>query len=103
MTSLSSPIFASDFLLKLRKSFLSAIICMALDPMSRKMTMKKVAGFQSLRLADFAGTVLLLGSLKVFGTIDCHMEGCKARGNVPRVVEYVLGSLRNKMLLDCEA
>ena len=76
---------------------------MALDPMSRQMIIKKVAGFQSLRLAAFAGTVSLLVALKTFGTIDCHMEGCSARGIVRCGVEYVLRRLLRKPIFECKA
>jgi len=61
---------------------------MALEPMSRAMTMKKVAGFQGLErygVADFALRLSATetassGCLKALGMKVCHSEGETTRG-----------------------
>ena len=97
ITSLSNPIFASAFLLKFKTSCLRAIIWIALDPISREMIMKKVAGFQCFCLSDFARTLFALDSLKALGMIDCHIDGCATRGAVAWMLEYLLPALVNDL------
>ena len=62
-------------------SFFSEIICMDIDPISRKMTMKKVAGFHS-----FGFFALAVSSLDEdrsgFGIIDFQKEGLATFGTV---------------------
>ena len=64
---------------------------MAFDPISRKIIMKKVAGFHSFCFVlGLVLSTLLLLSLKALGTMDCHIEGWTARGASPRELEYGL-------------
>lgn len=48
---------------------------MPLDPIRRKMQMKKVAGFQSLERWILEAIFEDSDDLKAFGTIDCHIDG----------------------------
>ncbi|KAK0753154.1 peptidase family C50-domain-containing protein [Schizothecium vesticola] len=75
---LLKPILTSARRVNASNSFLSAIIWMDMEPISRKMTMKKVAGFHSL---DFF--LLLLGfseRRRNFGTMDFQNEGWATSG-----------------------
>ena len=59
--------------------------------------MKKVAGFQSFCLLDFAWTLSLLNCLKALGMIDCHIDGCAARGTVAWMLDNRLATLVNDL------
>ena len=48
---------------------------MALEPIKRKMQIKKVAGFHSFTCLDLEEALVSRGSLNAFGMIECHIEG----------------------------
>lgn len=57
---------------------------MAWEPMSKKMTMKNVAGFHSLDAGDFTTGPASGGFLRRnLGMIDCHKDGWATRGKEP--------------------
>lgn len=76
-TSRRSPILTSLCLVKAAKSFFREIICIDMDPMRRKMAMKKVAGFHSL---DFGFPSFAELDLSGFGTRDFQNDGCAIVG-----------------------
>lgn len=81
ITSLSKLIFASAFRVKVISSLRRAMICIACEPMSKKMTMKNVAGFHSLDAGDFEADDARGGFLRRnLGMTDCHKEGWATRG-----------------------
>ena len=48
---------------------------MALEPIKRKMTTKKVAGFHSFERIDLTEDVDGCGCRKNLGTTECHKDG----------------------------
>jgi hypothetical protein len=75
----------SERRMNVANSFFNAIICTDMDPISRKMTMKKVAGFHPLGgfgFRDFMekGSSSIGAGRRNLGTMDFQKEGLTTLG-----------------------